>query len=163
MPTKTIDGSAYGAFAVLKDGKWHSADELRRRCGEKGVRRARHLREAKFGGFTLERTRDATGTSYRLLLGEIRGKKLAVTRLEARLPCLVGEEVDDVDKVLVLSLPACDVVFLLALLENSAQLRNPEVKKLWDQRRSQLAFLLKEALPDGVRDPFDLFEQEDDH
>lgn len=56
-------------FALLVDGKWHPAHELRAVGGSEGIRRARSFREQQFGAMVVERERESGGLwRYRLQL-----------------------------------------------------------------------------------------------
>lgn len=156
MPKRQRDCTAFGAFAFLRDGKWHHVDQLKEHCGAEGAKRARELRGQEFGGWTVKVEQQDDGTYYRILPKELRQKRVAAACLAGR--ARVGK-LDSVDKIKTVKLPVMDIVFLIALVQNDAQLRHPEVQKLWEQRRSALAGYLKRMLPKDVRDPFDLFEE----
>lgn len=150
------DCTVYGAWNTLKDGKWHHVMVLRGRCGEQGDKRARELRETKYGAWTLEVKRTHDGTFYRLLPDDLNTKKVEAACLDIRTPFAYEDAVDRPRTVI---LKVTDIVFLLGLINNSAQLKEPQVKKLWDHRRPILATRLREALPEDIQDPFDLFEE----
>ena len=61
-------------FALLVDGKWHSAEDLSRVGGSNWGARVRSLREAQFGSLTIEKRRCPPGFStweYRLDLSSV--------------------------------------------------------------------------------------------
>ena len=150
------DCSPFGAFAFLRDGKWHHVDRLRECCGAEGAKRARELRGKEFGSWAIQIEKREDGTYYRISPEDLKRKKVEAACLACRMRASI---IDSVDKIKVLKLPVMDIVFLIALVQNDAQLQHAEVKKLWEQRHSALAGYLKRMLPEDVRYPFDLFEE----
>lgn len=150
-----IDGSVYGAFAALLDGEWHSDEELRRRCGAEGPRRARMLRSPKYGGLRLVRLAGPGGPGYRLLLG--RNDDAARESLLRRKPVRPSAEVSRRRAVL---LSDAELVLLAAVLENNPHLHHPRVARLWEEVKRGLSVKLRGLLADQLRDPFDLFVTE---
>ncbi len=163
-----IDGTAYGAFKVLSDGAWHSDNELERKCGKEGKKRARELRKARFGKFVVQvrsrvemllRTRgnpiDPGMTFYKIDRRDIRRKTAAAAALRERRPFAY---VDDVDKRFRLDLSAAEILLLRAFMAGDSQLDHPRVKPLADAMRARLDMEFTRRLPSSLRHPFDLFE-----
>lgn len=156
--TIIIDGTPFGAFNVLKDSKWHTAEELREKCGNNGPRRARDLRSTKYGSFVVENKVENGVSKYRIPKESLVGKDVEISIIESRETL---SEPHEIDKERPVMLTGMDRVFILAMLTGSSQLNDPTVKKLWIQRRAQLIYRFKRSLPAGLIDPFDLFEEDE--
>lgn len=149
------DCTAFAIFHTFKDGKWHSITELRKKHGNCADKRARELRSEKYGAFEIERKLLENISYYRLSRFSLRKREREAAYMSLRqLPVII----DRVDFVRNVKLRNSDIIFLLALVNNSPQLNHSKVKLLWDETRSRLSFKLESLLSDSLRDPFDLFE-----
>lgn len=150
------DGSPYAAFQILKDGLWHSASELKSRCGRNGDRRARELRDGRFGSLNVE-TRRGKDTEYRIAPDEFVRKTDVIAALnDRRLP----RRVDIVDRTSTLSLTNSEIILLISALENRDCMQHDQVRALWDQARDRIIRRLYCRLPDSLVSPYDLFEED---
>ncbi len=157
--SKQIDGSPFGAWKLLRNGKWVPLIVLRAHCGAEGDRRARDLRGEEYGGFTVEIEKRGHATYFRIPIAEIKANELAAACLDSRIKVT---RLNEVDRIKTLKLPVKDIVLVLALINNDAQLTEPSVKKMWDTRRPKIANRLRLALPVNIQHPYDLFEQDNE-
>lgn len=164
-----IDGSPFGAFAVLQDGRWHSKAELVQKCGREALRRVRALRNARYGGWNVELAKGrhasdkfiAAGTLdswYRIAKSDIEEGALVAAKLRSRVTPFPQDAEHDVDKPLNIALTVAEGVLILAHMVGSQQLQHPDVQCLWQQTRAEVLYKLQEALPPDIINPFDLME-----
>jgi len=154
------DGSWFGAFQVLKDGKWHSRRELERKCGSSGPRRARDLRRPECGGFSVKVVARGRETFYRIPPFELAKKRKEIARLERRMKLSVPEQ-DIVDIVHRVELSNAEIVMILAHLRNDWQLNNKAVSELSAALSPMIEAKLQPLLPEELQYPYDLFESEE--
>ena len=162
------------AFRILSDGRWHSVEEMQRLCGSRGDRRVRELREPRFGGWDVECVRGAYIGSQRILekqlksywyrireeeLNEFPGK---VALLKAGCHVDLRAEMWEGNRPVRVKLNVSEAAFLLGLLTNSAQLKDPKYKVRWDPMWPILSTRIREALPEHIRQPNDLWDEQED-
>ena len=59
-----LKGQLAKVLGILLDGKHHTTDELRARCGSAGDSRVRDLRKRAFGGFDIDTSRISEGSPH---------------------------------------------------------------------------------------------------
>lgn len=161
MQRSKVNATPSGALEILKDGGWHPTEELVKWCGSEGGRRARELREPRWGKFNVKCYRNKNGVhGYQISSAELLDKADVVERVLAG--CQIRDNQDPVDEIKYVPFTVRDLVFLLATLTNNPHLNNPQVKNLWERRRAALITMLYDRLPEDITDPFDLFEDADD-
>ena len=161
------DSTAFGAFALLKDGYWHSDVEIMQRCGQSGVGCVRSLRMAEYGSLdiVLARPKDLSeaaiaytipGKTYYRINGRIPNDVWANLTRRKSFP------VDPMTYKRTIRLSGVDVVYMLAALDNDPQLADPQINSLWLERRVIIADELRKHVPVELRRPSDLLYVEDD-
>ena len=170
------------AFKLLLDGRWHHVDELKKKCGADGTKRARELREKRWGGWAVQIARGEeiesqriprgkrTSNWYRLDPEDLEQRKgqaallasgqniFAVDAAEA------AKETNPFDEKVKIDLTVANAVFLFALANNMAELCDPRTKPQWDQQFSICRVKLLEAIEatsGRALKPTDIFNPED--
>lgn len=176
LTSNEIDGTPFGVFAVMVDGRWHSSVELKEKCGVNALARLHELKaRPAYGQWSYERIagRGIEATTpdvdpslfyYRLPPAELQRRSDDVALLLARQKLSLDDSDDPFTTALKRSMTVAETVFVLALATNDAQMNNARVRQLWSMHRPKLIAKLASALSSTgdkiFRRPFDLFDDD---
>lgn len=160
----------------MYDRKWHSDEEMRQTCGKRFAVRLHELRSAKWGSWATQRAKGSEIDSqpipghlrdeywYRLdpqMLTDRAGEAALLASGDESFLVDAAErakKVDPFSKIVKPDLSIADAVFLLGLVKNSADLRDPRTKVSWNRYFAITAVKLSESLPDNFQKPTDIFD-----
>lgn len=161
-------------FKILMDGEWHEGKAIDGTTQGHGTKRVRELRTKEWGKWNViaKRGKHVPGVPseksndwfYRIDPKELEEKSLIAELVKRgeKPPSRPEEDDDEVDKKVDIELTVFDCVFLLAVLTNNAQLKDPVVKTLWDNYWPRLSTKFRDVLPKDITAPFDLFHHDDE-
>jgi hypothetical protein len=163
--------SPFDAFNILKDGNWHSVDELKAKCGINGDKRARELRGVAYGSFDVECATYSematilnslglpkSSSYYRIRPDELLRKKKEAAFLSERLKPVT---VDELAKTRVLKLTVHDLIYVYNMLTNPQLFNTATSAQSLQARHANIVSKIASLIPSSdMLSPFYLMEQD---